>query len=187
MGRFLGQGAMGDVRSFMLRRRPPRGASLYEIEVAAKAVRADFTAAKRATMEKDLAHEAGVAFALGRHVLVASMVRLVVPLSGSETTAKGMLLLSDFVDSGDLESAMHSGKKKRNGELVDDFEGKLYSEEGVKTWPLSSITLQMYLAFLHLHTCGVIHQVRTQLRHPPPLTSKCQSTLSWDRILSQQT
>ena len=164
MGRLIGQGAMGDVRSFMLRRQPRRGAAPYEIEVAAKAVRADFAPTKRATMEKALAHEASVTFALGRHVLIASMIRLVVPSPRIDTTAKGILLLSEFVDSGDLESMMHSGKKEYNGDLVEDYEGKLYSDEGAKMWPLSSLTLQIYLAFHTLHTAGVIHQVRAAAR-----------------------
>ena len=54
---------------------------------------------------------------------------------------------------------MHSGERKRKGELKDDYSGKLYTEHGVKTWPLASITLQIMLGLKHLHEHGIIHQV----------------------------
>ena len=63
-----------------------------------------------------------------------------------------MLLLCDLVDRGDLEAAM--GK---------DYRGELYSEEGAKTWPLPSVTLQILLGFFHMHVRGILHQVCAEL------------------------
>ena len=146
MGRVIGRGAMGTVRIFLMRRR-----SNIDMEVAVKAVRADFSSAKRAAMEKDLAHEASAAFAIGRHALVASLIRMVVPLPGLESTAKNMLLFIDFVDAGDLELMMGTRQTYRRG--------RLYTEEGQARWPMASISLQIYLAFHHIHACAILHQV----------------------------
>jgi hypothetical protein len=130
---------------------PTDAASANEIEVAVKAVRADFTATTRATLEKDIAREASAAFAIGRHALIASLIRMVVPLPGVESTATSVLLLIDFADAGDLELMMGCHKHYR--------QGRLYSEDGQARWPLSSVSLQIYLAFHHIHACGVLHQV----------------------------
>ena len=146
MGCVIGQGAMGTVRIFLMRRR-----SNTDMEVAVKAVRADFSSAKRAAMEKDLALEASAAFAIGRHALIASLIRIVVPLPGLESTAKSMLLFIDFVDAGDLELMMGARQTYR--------QGRLYTEEGQARWPVGSISLQIFLAFHHIHACAVLHQV----------------------------
>ena len=67
-----------------------------------------------------------------------------------DTNVRGMLLLCDLVDSGDLEGAM--GK---------DYRGVLYARDS--KWPLASVTLQIYVGFEHMHERGIIHQVRVPL------------------------
>ena len=96
-------------------------------ECAAKAVSEVYTKAdKRLDLDKKLAVECAIAFAMGRSPFTASVRRMVVPgLPDMETTARGMLLLCDLVDRGDLEEAMGKG-----------YRGELYSEEGATTWPL---------------------------------------------------
>ena len=108
---------------------------------------------KRLILEKQLVIECAIGFAMGRSVFTASIVRMIVPLPDVDTTARGMLLLCDLVDGGDLEEAM--GK---------DYRGKLYSEEGAK-WPLASVMLQIYLGFKHMHERGILHQARISLVH----------------------
>ena len=137
----LGGGAYGTVYLFSL----TKGG-----ECAAKAVSEVYTKAdERRDLDKKLAVECAIAFAMGRSPFTASVRRMIVPgLPGVETTARGMLLLCDLVDRGDLEEAM--GK---------DYRGELYSEEGAKTWPLPSVTLQILLGFRHMHARGILHQV----------------------------
>ena len=72
---------------------------------------------------------------------------MIVPNTDLKTNVRGMLLLCDLVDEGDLEEAM--GKTYR---------GKLYSDQGAATWPLESLTLQIYMGFHHMHTRGILHQ-----------------------------
>ena len=71
------------------------------------------------------------------------------------------MLICDLIDGGDLEEAMHSGKKRLDGDLVHDYRGTLYSEEGAKTWPLISVMLQVLKGFDHIHNRGILHQVMT--------------------------
>ena len=120
---------------------------------AVKAIREDASEKQRGAMEKELAVEVSIGFALGRSPLVASVISMVVILPGVESTAKDMLLLCDLVDGGDLEEAMHSQPVK------EDYLGYLYTEEGTNQWPLASLTLQIFTAFSHIHGRGVIHQV----------------------------
>jgi hypothetical protein len=93
----LGQGAMGTV--YLVRR--PDGS-----QVALKTVREDTSAPARRSVEEKLAVEVSIGFAMGRCVLIASVVGVVVPLPGEPTTAKGLVLLCDLVDGSDLEEAM---------------------------------------------------------------------------------
>ena len=124
--------------------------ALKESECAAKAVHEKFTAAdKRHTLEKQLAAECALGFAMGRSPLTASVIRMIVPnLPDLKTNARGMLLLCDLVDEGDLEEAMGQ----------NHYRGKLYSDQGAATWSLESVTLQNYLGFHHMHTRGILHQ-----------------------------
>ena len=149
----LGQGAMGTVYSLRL-----SDGSV----VAAKAVREDVGASERLSLEKQLATEVAICFAMGRSPLTASVIRMIIVLPGVETTAKGLLLLCDLVDKGDLEEAFHSGKL-HDDELVQDYSGALYTEGGAAIWPLGSLTLQIFLAFDHMHRRGIIHQVTSML------------------------
>lgn len=137
--RRLGQGNYGTV--YLLRR--PDGT-----ECAAKAIREDISEKNRVETEKMLAVEVSVGFALGKSALIASVISMVVPLPGVESTAKGMLLLCDLV-----EEAMHTNPVK------EDYKGFLYTDEGMARWPLASLTLQLFTAFDHVHGRGVIHQV----------------------------
>ena len=148
--RFVAKGGMG---------------SVYELRltdgkrVAAKTIRSDFCAAKQAELHKALTREVAIGFSAGRGPQITSTIRVLIPLPGVETTIKSMMLLSDFVDGGDLEQAMHSGKKQKNGELVQEYRGQLYSKEGASRWPLASVTLQILLGLHHLHQHSIIHQV----------------------------
>ena len=146
----LGKGAMGAVYELRL----ANGKS-----VAAKSVRADLKPAEQKKLEKSLAREVAIGFSAARGPQIASVIRVLIPLPDVETTIAGLLVLCDLVDGGDLEEAMHSGERKYNGELKDDYSGKLYTEHGAKTWPLASITLQIMLGLNHLHEHGIIHQV----------------------------
>ena len=129
---------------------------------AAKAVRADASAKARLEMEKQLAVEVSINFTLGRHALIASVVRMVVPLPGVTTTAKGLLLLCELVDCGDLEVAMSTEAAVRVSK--PDYAGTLWNAPSATTWPLASITLQIFLGFTHVHSRAIIHQVRERER-----------------------
>ena len=140
--KILGEGGFGTVYSFEL---------ADGRRCAAKTIKKTL-ASNRLKLEKSLAVECSIGFALGRSPLAASVIRMVVPdLPDLKTNAKGMMLLCDLIDCGDLQEAM--GK---------DYRGKLYSDEGVAKWPLASITLQIYAGFHHVHERGIIHQARTK-------------------------
>ena len=125
--RLLGSGSYGTVYLFDLADRAgqdSRGAQ----QCAAKAVKAQLDAQKRASLEKAMAVECSIGFAMGRSAHAASVVRMIVPdLPDLSTNARGALLLCDYCDSGDLSEAM--GK---------DYNGELYSEKGARVWPLAS-------------------------------------------------
>ena len=96
-----------------------------------------------------------IAFACARAVGIASVIDAIIPEPGA--SEGGLMLICVFVDGGDLEEAMHSGAKK-NGRLVEDYDGVLYKDEGMKVWPIISIMLQIFQAFDHIHGRGIIHQ-----------------------------
>ena len=150
--RRLGQGAMGTVYLGKL----PDGS-----RCAVKALREDNVGAERITMEKELAVETSIGIALARHPLIASAIGAVVPLPGVETTAKGLLLLCDLVDAGDLEEAMST--KAAVAKLSPDYAGTLWDDE---RWTLMSIMIQMFHGFEHIHKRGIIHQVRSRAAPP---------------------
>jgi len=150
--RRLGQGAMGTVYLGKL----PDGS-----RCAVKALREDKVGAERITMEKELAVETSIGIALARHPLIASAIGAVVPLPGVETTAKGLLLLCDLVDAGDLEEAMST--KAAVAKLSPDYAGTLWDDE---RWTLMSIMIQMFHGFEHIHKRGIIHQVRSRAAPP---------------------
>ena len=150
--RRLGQGAMGTVYLGKL----PDGS-----RCAVKALREDKVGAERITMEKELAVETSIGIALARHPLIASAIGAVVPLPGVETTAKGLLLLCDLVDAGDLEEAMST--KAAVAKLSPDYAGTLWDDE---RWTLVSIMIQMFHGFEHIHKRGIIHQVRSRAAPP---------------------
>ena len=146
----LGKGGMGSVFELKL---------AAGDRVAAKSVRADLSKDQQEKLEKALAKEVAIAFSAGRAPQIASVIRVLIPFPDIDTTVTGLLLLCDLVDGGDLEEAMHSGKKWASGSLVQDYTGgKLYSKEGTATWPLASITLQILLGLNHLHRHDIIHQ-----------------------------
>ena len=98
----------------------------------------------------------------GRHALIASVVRMVVPLPGVETSAKGLLLLCELVDGGDLEEAMSSKAAVRK--CQPDYAGHLWDAPSATTWPLAAVTLQIFHGLKHVHERGIIHQVATEKR-----------------------
>ena len=151
--KFLGQGTMGTVHLFQ-----PSGEGA--VPCAAKTVRADASAKARLEMEKGLAVEISINFVLGRHALIASVVRMVVPLPGVATTAKGLFLLCELVDCGDLEEAMSTKAAVRK--MQPDYAGTLWDAPSATTWPLASITLQIFLGFAHVHSRAIIHQARLE-------------------------
>ena len=148
--RFVAAGGMGSV--YELRLTDGRRA-------AAKTIRSDVSATERVKLEKAFKREVAIGFSAGRGPQITSVISVLIPLPGIETTIKGLMLLCDYVDGNDLEKATHSGEKKRNGDLVKDYRGKLYSEEGASRWPLASVTLQILLGLHHLHQHSIIHQV----------------------------
>ena len=143
--RLLGSGSYGTVYLFDLADRAGQDSAQ---QCAAKAVKAQLDAQKRASLEKAMAVECSIGFAMGRSAHAASVVRMIVPdLPDLSTNARGALLLCDYCDSGDLSEAM--GK---------DYNGELYSEKGARVWPLASVTLQIYLGMRHMHERGILHQ-----------------------------
>lgn len=140
--RRLGQGNFGTV--YELRR-------VDGTLCAAKAIREDIKE-NRIKTEKELAVEVSINFALGKSALIAPALGMVIPLPGVNSTAKGLLLLSDLVDGGDLEEAMHKQPAR------EDYDGFLYTDKGMVRWALGSLTLQTFTAFVHIHSRGVIHQ-----------------------------
>ena len=81
--------------------------------------------------EKQLAVEVSISFSLGRHALIASVGRMVVPLPGGATTAKGLLLLCELVDCGDLEEAMSTKAAVRR--FQPDYKGTRWDEPQAST------------------------------------------------------
>ena len=146
--RRLGKGAMGTV--YLGQRREGT-------QFAVKAVSADKSPSEIAKMQGQLALETSIGFALGRHPLIATVIGVVVVLPDSKTTAKGLLLLCEKIDCGDLEEAMST--KAAVAKAKPDYAGKLWSEPSSTTWPLASITLQIFLGFHHVHERGILHQV----------------------------
>ena len=116
----LGEGGMGSVFELRL-----TNGTL----VAAKAARANLSAAERSKLEKALVREVAIGFSAGRGPQIASVIRVLIPLPDIESTTTGLLVLCDLCGGGDLEEAMHSGKKKGNGVLVEDYAGTLYENE----------------------------------------------------------
>jgi hypothetical protein len=152
---FLGKGAMGFVYKFDYKVPARPAGEGAVIRCALKTIRPTATAKEQSELEKALALEIAIAFAGGRAVGIASVIDAVIPEPGA---SDGLMLVCVFVDGGDLEEAMHSGTK-RNGRLVEDYNGVLYTDEGAKVWPLISIMLQIFQAFDHIHGRGIIHQV----------------------------
>ena len=155
---YLGAGAMGFVYKLDYEL-PAAGRKGAIVQCALKTVRSTATAKEKHGLEKALASEVAIGFACGRAVGIASVIDALIPTPGVHTGAsEGLMLVCDLVDGGDLEEGMHSGAKK-NGRLVEDYTGVLYSIEGMKVWPLISIMLQIFKAFEHIHDRGIIHQV----------------------------
>ena len=153
--RRLGKGAMGTV---YLGERPDG----LRFAVKVLSAHAEKSAAQIAEMEGQLAREVSIAFALGRFPLIAMVIGVVVILPDSKTTAKGLLLLCENIDRGDLEEAMST--KAAVAKEKPDYAGELWSGQSATTWPLASITLQIFLGFRHVHARGVLHQVRSSRR-----------------------
>ena len=146
--RQVGQGAMGTVYEMQL-----SDGSICAI----KSVRADVSPEQRLEHEKQLANDVAFGFAMGRSPFIMTVFRVVVSLPDKESTAKGVLLLCDFVDGGDLEEAMSTKAAVKIEK--PDYKGDLW-DKNATIWPVASITLQIYMAFEHCHARGVCHQVR---------------------------
>ena len=147
----LGSGAYGTVYLFELGDHQAGQESTEERYCAAKAAKANLDAQGRARVEKAMAVECSIGFAMARSAHAASVVRMIVPdLPDLSTNARGALLLCDYCDSGDLKVAMG-----------EDYKGELYTrttDDGVRLWPLASVTLQIYLGLRHMHEHGILHQ-----------------------------
>ena len=141
VGQRLGQGGLGTVYSFQL---------ASGQRCAVKTVREDLSVERRAELEKSLATECAIGFAMSRSPLAASVIRMIAPIPGVESTAKGMLILCDLVDAGDLEEAMKSDTRDTR------YTGKLYAKDSV--WPLPGVAWMIYQGFAHMHERGIIHQ-----------------------------
>ena len=150
--RRLGAGTMGVV--YLVERGGHEGGRF-----ALKTVRPTASARETVELEKAFATELALAFATGTSPLIASVVDALIPAPGVETSAKGLLIMCDLIESGDLEQAMHSGAKNRNGDLIKDYSGKLYNDQGAEVWPLASVILQIFAGLKHIHGRGIIHQV----------------------------
>ena len=158
----LGAGAMGTVYDFEYESEETEGGVTHVVRrrAALKTIRSDASAKEVEELEKLLTTEVSIVFAAGRSPQIASVINVLIPLPDVDTNAKGTMLVCDLIDGGDFEEATHSGEKKSNGELKHDFAGRLYSDEGAKTWPLASVLLQIFKGFEHIHGRGIIHQVR---------------------------
>ena len=141
--RRLGKGATGTV--YLGQRRD-------NTHFAVKTASADKSASEIEKMQGQLALETSIGFAMGRHPLIATVIGVVVVLPDSKTTAKGLLLLCEKIDCDDLEEAMST--KAAVAKAKPDYAGKLQSEPSATTWPLTSITLQIFLGFYHVHKRG---------------------------------
>ena len=157
----LGQGSMGSVfkmrdedgtfcalKTVVLRR---QGSPMHPLDLMTR-----FTA------------EIAICFAAGASPQITSVKRVIIPRPGQPNS---LMLLYDYADGGDLATALHSGKTRGNGTVVQDYLGVLYSDSGAAKWPLASLMLQIFMGFRHIHDRGVIHQVCRVCRanHSRPL------------------
>ena len=153
--RRLGEGAMGTVYEFdaqILGQGKVDEPS--HVRCACKTIRSNASTTEKIELENSLASEVAMGFACGRAPCIASVVNVLLPQPGIETNARGLMLLCDLIIGGDLEEAMHGGATRPS----EKYLGKLYSEEGMRTWPLISLLLQIFKACVHIHSHGIIHQ-----------------------------
>jgi serine/threonine protein kinase len=143
----LGQGRIGVVRTLRLR------GSRVQYAVKSRPANA-LTGQSRNYDIAVLMREAAICFLLGKAPFIASIHQVLVPLPNNKIA--GTLLVSDLGDKGDLKSMM--GDLNDKGNLKSPFRGPLYDTENIKTWPLRSIMLQIYLGLDHIYSKGVIHQ-----------------------------
>ena len=129
----LGEGAFGAV--YKVRPAVGGGAAL-----AVKSVKPSLPAEKKAKMHVQLAAEAAICFAIGRHEHLVSVHRVL-------PTPKGLLIVMDLVDGPDLREL--AGKT---------FKGVLYQggrAEANKR--VDYLVAQLYKGLAHLHGRAVLH------------------------------
>ena len=112
----------------------------------AKALDLEKDPSARQEQENRLVSEVSIGFRLGRAAQIASFHSVIIPLPEIETTVNAPMIIFDLADCDlDLEHAIRTGT--------------LWSEESASMWPLSTITLQLFLGLTHVHSQGIIHQV----------------------------
>jgi hypothetical protein len=167
----LGQGSMGSV--FKMRDEDGTFCALKTV-----VFRRQGSSVCEQSREEALVAEIAICFAAGASPQITSVKRVIIPRPGQPNS---LMLLYDYADGGDLATALHSGKTRSNGTVVQDYLGVLYLDSGAAKWPLASVMLQIFMGFRHLHDRGVIHQVcrvcrahhsRPLLFPPPPPCSQ---------------
>ena len=174
---WLGQGGFGTVYELELKN---------GLRVAAKTARVDGGENKVRDREKDLTTEVAILFAAGCGPQLVSVIRVLILLPDIDSTVTALWLLCDLADAGDLEHVMHSGQRTTFGNLIEDWGGDLYKEEGAHNWPLPSITFQILLGLHHLHRHSIIHQVGAQTNESSrvliPKSCACPTRISNQQI-----
>ena len=129
----LGEGAFGAVYKV----RPAVGGGRA---LAVKSVKPSLPAEKKAKMHVQLAAEAAICFAIGRHAHLVSVHRVL-------PTPKGLLIVMDLVDGPDLREL--AGKT---------FKGVLYQGgRAVSNKRVNYLVAQLYKGLAHLHDRAVLH------------------------------
>ena len=129
----LGEGAFGAV----YKARPAGGGGRA---LAVKSVKPSLPAEKKAKMHVQLAAEAAICFAIGRHAHLVSVHRVL-------PTPKGLLIVMDLVYGTDLRE--HAGKT---------FKGVLYlGGRAEANKRVDYLVAQLYLGLAHLHDRAVLH------------------------------
>ena len=129
----LGEGAFGAVYKV----RPAVGGGRA---LAVKSVKPSLPAEKKAKMHVQLAAEAAICFAIGRHAHLVSVHRVL-------PTPKGLLIVMDLVYGTDLRE--HAGKT---------FKGVLYlGGRAEANKRVDYLVAQLYKGLAHLHGRAVLH------------------------------